>query len=55
MPMSVRGPSIRVPSIATTPLDAGISPAAIIIRVLLPHPLGPTIEMKSSRPPLSET
>ena len=39
----------------TVPLDAGISPAAIINSVLLPQPLGPTWEMNSPRCWLKET
>ncbi len=55
MPISVRGASTVSPSAMTTPLEGAIRPAAIINSVLLPQPLGPTIEMNSPRRPLSET
>ena len=55
MPISVRGATTVSPSTMTAPLDGAIRPAAIISRVLLPQPLGPTIEMNSPRRPLSET
>ncbi len=55
MPISVRGASTVSPSAMTTPLEGAIRPAAIISSVLLPQPLGPTIEMNSPRRPLSET
>ena len=53
--MSVRGPLTRSPPMVTAPLEAGSSPAAIISSVLLPQPLGPTIERNSPRRSLTET
>ncbi|MEH2470556.1 hypothetical protein V1284_002000 [Nitrobacteraceae bacterium AZCC 2299] len=47
MPMSVRALVTRWLSTSTWPSDAEVRPAAIIIRVLLPQPLGPTSEMNS--------
>src|ERR1700733_10889824 len=47
MPRSVYGPLMTEPSTLMAPDDTGTSPEVIIIMVLLPHPLGPRIEMNS--------
>src|SRR5437870_1761690 len=50
MPTSVTGLVTEAPAICTCPDVALINPAPIIRSVVLPQPLGPTIEMNSDSP-----
>src|ERR1051326_5700310 len=50
MPSSCTGPATGLPATSIAPSVVGSSPAIMLSSVLLPQPLGPTIETNSPRP-----